>query len=67
MTTNLAECMNFVLKEARILPITALVKVTFSKINVLFVTPRFHKIFIKVFYLKINRILEKIIILIKFL
>ena len=37
MTTNLAECMNFVLKEARALPITALVKATFSKINVLFV------------------------------
>ena len=37
-TTNLAECMNFVLKGARIFPITALVKETFNKINYYFVT-----------------------------
>ena len=38
MTTNLAECMNFVLKGARALPITALVNETFNKINDSFVT-----------------------------
>ena len=38
MTTNLAECMNFVLKGARALPIIALVNETFNKINDLFVT-----------------------------
>ncbi|RZB47043.1 hypothetical protein D0Y65_050901 [Glycine soja] len=38
MTTNLAECMNSVLKGARALPITALVNETFNKINDSFVT-----------------------------
>ncbi|KAL5134135.1 hypothetical protein HKD37_03G007364 [Glycine soja] len=38
MTTNLAECMNFVLKGAQTLPITALVSETFNKINDSFVT-----------------------------
>jgi len=37
MTTNLAECMNFVLKGARSLPICALLKITFQNINVWFV------------------------------
>ena len=38
MTINLAECMNSILKEARALPITALVNETFNKINDSFVT-----------------------------
>ncbi|KAL5161713.1 hypothetical protein HKD37_07G018958 [Glycine soja] len=38
ITTNLAECMNFVLKGARALPFTVLVYETFNKINDLFVT-----------------------------
>ena len=33
MTTNLSECFNGVLKGARSLPITALVKFTFYKVN----------------------------------
>ena len=38
MITNLAECMNSVLKRARALLITALVNETFNKINDSFVT-----------------------------
>jgi len=38
MTTNLAECMNSVLKGARALPITALVNETFDRTNDSFVT-----------------------------
>jgi len=38
MTTNLTECMNYVLKGARALPITALVNETFNKIIDSFVT-----------------------------
>jgi len=38
MTTNLAECMNSVLKGAWALPITALVNETFNQINYSFVT-----------------------------
>ena len=38
MTTNLAKCMNSVLKGARALPIAALVNETFNKINDSFVT-----------------------------
>ena len=38
MTTNLAKCMNSVLKGARALPIVALVNETFNKINDSFVT-----------------------------
>ena len=38
MTTNLAECMNSVLKGAQALPITVLLNETFNKINDLFVT-----------------------------
>jgi len=38
MTTNLAECMNSVLKGARALPITVLVNETFNKINDSFLT-----------------------------
>jgi len=38
MTTNLVECMNFILKGARALPITFLVKETFNEINDSFVT-----------------------------
>jgi len=37
MTTNLAECMNSVLKGARALPITILINETFNKINDSFV------------------------------
>ena len=37
MTTNLAECINFVLKGARSLPISALVKATFEKTKTWFV------------------------------
>jgi len=37
MTTNLAECMNYVLKGARSLPIYALLKITFQNINAWFV------------------------------
>ena len=33
MTTNLSECFNGVLKDARILPITTMVKFTFYKVN----------------------------------
>ena len=36
MTTNLSECFNGVLKGARSLPITALVKFTFYKVNLYF-------------------------------
>ncbi|XP_072093544.1 uncharacterized protein [Arachis hypogaea] len=39
MTTNLVECINSVLKGARNLPITALVKATFYRLNELF-TPK---------------------------
>ena len=42
MTTNLVECMNFVLKGERALPITAKVKETFHKINDFFVTNGMH-------------------------
>jgi len=38
MTTNLAKCMDSVLKGARALPITTLVNETFNKINDSFVT-----------------------------
>ena len=38
MTTKLAKCMNSILKEARALPITALVNETFNKVNDSFVT-----------------------------
>jgi len=38
MTTNLGECMNFILKGARALLIIALVNETFNKINDSFVT-----------------------------
>jgi len=37
MTTNLAECVNSVLKRARSLPICALLKITFQNINAWFV------------------------------
>ena len=37
MTTNLAECINFVLKGARSLPISALVKATFEKTKTWFI------------------------------
>jgi len=37
MTTNLAECMNSMLKGARSLPICALLKITFQNINAWFV------------------------------
>jgi len=37
MTTNLAECMNSVLRGAQSLPISAIVKTTFQKINSWFV------------------------------
>ncbi|XP_029148257.1 uncharacterized protein [Arachis hypogaea] len=40
MTTNLVECINSVLKGARNLPITALVKATFYKLNELFTRKR---------------------------
>ncbi|XP_025673420.1 uncharacterized protein [Arachis hypogaea] len=40
MTTNLVECINSVLKGARNLPITALVKVTFYRLNELFTRKR---------------------------
>nr|XP_029147047.1 uncharacterized protein LOC114924970 [Arachis hypogaea] len=36
MTTNLVECINFVLKGARNLPVTALVRSTFYRLNELF-------------------------------
>jgi len=41
MTTNLAECINFVLKGARFLPISALVKTTFEKTKTWFVERAF--------------------------
>ncbi|XP_029154509.1 uncharacterized protein [Arachis hypogaea] len=41
MTTNLVECINSVLKGARNLPITALVKATFYRLNELFTRKRF--------------------------
>ncbi|RYR13636.1 hypothetical protein Ahy_B04g070530 isoform L [Arachis hypogaea] len=40
MTTNLVECINSVLKGARNLPITALVKATFYRLNELFTRKR---------------------------
>ncbi|XP_057724141.1 uncharacterized protein LOC130940106 [Arachis stenosperma] len=40
MTTNLVECINSVLKEARNLPVTALVKATFYRLNELFTRKR---------------------------
>jgi len=40
MTTNLAECMNFVLKRARSLPICALIKATFERIETWFIERR---------------------------
>ncbi|XP_020978010.1 uncharacterized protein LOC110271430 [Arachis ipaensis] len=40
MTTNLVECINSVLKSARNLPITALVKATFYRLNELFTRKR---------------------------
>ncbi|RYR13239.1 hypothetical protein Ahy_B04g070342 isoform H [Arachis hypogaea] len=40
MTTNLMECINSVLKDARNLPITALVKATFYRLNELFTRKR---------------------------
>ncbi|RYR51317.1 hypothetical protein Ahy_A06g026335 [Arachis hypogaea] len=40
MTTNLVECINSVLKGARNLPVTALVKVTFYRLNELFTRKR---------------------------
>ncbi|XP_029146864.1 uncharacterized protein [Arachis hypogaea] len=40
MTTNLVECINSVLKGARNLPVTALVKATFYKLNELFTRKR---------------------------
>ncbi|XP_072084670.1 uncharacterized protein [Arachis hypogaea] len=40
MTTNLVECINSVLKNARNLPITALVKATFYRLNELFIRKR---------------------------
>ncbi|XP_072090453.1 uncharacterized protein [Arachis hypogaea] len=40
MTTNLVECINSVLKGARNLPITALVKATFYRLNELFTCKR---------------------------
>ncbi|KAL4276825.1 hypothetical protein AHAS_Ahas20G0245900 [Arachis hypogaea] len=40
MTTNLVECINLVLKGARNLPITALVKATFYRLNELFTRKR---------------------------
>ncbi|XP_025648140.1 uncharacterized protein [Arachis hypogaea] len=40
MTTNIVECINSVLKGARILPITALVKATFYRLNELFTRKR---------------------------
>ena len=41
MTTNLAKCINFVLKGARSLPISALVKATFEKTKTWFVEQAF--------------------------
>ena len=38
ITMNLVECINFVLKQARNLPITALVKVTYFRLEELFAT-----------------------------
>ncbi|XP_015953780.1 uncharacterized protein LOC107478147 [Arachis duranensis] len=40
MTTNLVECINGVLKGARNLPVTALVKATFYRLNALFTRKR---------------------------
>ncbi|XP_029150734.1 uncharacterized protein [Arachis hypogaea] len=40
MTTNLVECINSVLKGARNLPVTALVKATFYRLNELFTRKR---------------------------
>ncbi|XP_052117548.1 uncharacterized protein LOC107487537 [Arachis duranensis] len=40
MTTNLMECINSVLKRARNLPVTALVKATFYRLNELFTQKR---------------------------
>ena len=40
MTTNIAECINGVLKEARMLPITALVRLTFYRCVSYFKTRR---------------------------
>ena len=40
MTTNLSECFNGVLKGARSLPITAMVRYTFFKVNSYFVARR---------------------------
>jgi len=39
MTTNLSECVNKVLKDCRNLPITALVKSTYSRCRKYFVDP----------------------------
>ncbi|XP_016192094.1 uncharacterized protein LOC107632969 [Arachis ipaensis] len=40
MTTNLVECINGVLKGARNLPVTSLVKATFYRLNALFIRKR---------------------------
>ncbi|XP_029148735.1 uncharacterized protein [Arachis hypogaea] len=40
MTTNISECVNFVLKETRNLPVTSLVKSTYGRLAELFVVRR---------------------------